>query len=82
MNLVCNNQATIRIASNPMFPEKTKHIEIDCHFIREKLIDGVIKTSHVLFVDQLVDLFTKSLESFRMKYICNKLDAYDIYAPT
>ena len=54
---------------------------IGCYFIREKLFDGVIKTFHVSFVNQLVDLFTKSLGGSMVKYIC-KLGAYDIYAPS
>ena len=61
MTLVCDNQATLHIASNPVFYEMTKHIEVDCHFIREKIASGCMITSFVNSKDQLADIFTKSL---------------------
>ena len=80
MKLICDNQAALHIASNPVFRERTKHIEVDCHFIREKIASGCMITSFVNSSDQLADVFNKSLKGHRIKYICNKLGAFDLYA--
>lgn len=79
--MYCDNEMTIHIVDNPVFPERTKHIEINRYSTCEKLEDGTICTPHVKTKtgSQLADFITKALHGLQIFAICNKMRMINIY---
>jgi hypothetical protein len=69
----CDNSGALAIASNPVSHARTKHIEVDVHFIRDKVLNKDIQLRYLSTIDQLADIFTKGLPADRFCFLRDKL---------
>ncbi|GJT73269.1 ribonuclease H-like domain-containing protein [Tanacetum coccineum] len=79
VNLYCDSQAAIKIAANPVFHERRKHLEIDLHFVREKVLSGVIKTQKISSEIQPAYIFTKAFDKRQHENLVSKLGMVDVF---
>jgi hypothetical protein len=69
----CDNVSALSLAANPVYHAKTKHIKVDYHYIKEKVLNKDITISFISTSDHIADVFTKGLSSARFLFLKSKL---------
>ena len=79
IKLYCDNQSAIAIVKNPIQHDRTKHMEINRHYIAENINRGIICLVFVPSAEQKADIFTKGLPSPRFQTLVSKLGMANIH---
>ena len=59
----CDNVSAVYLSTNPVQHQRTKHVEIDLHFVRDRIAIDDVRVLHVPTTSQFADIFTKGLHS-------------------
>jgi hypothetical protein len=69
----CDNQSCVKLSENPVFHDKSKHIEIKYHYIRDMVQRKAVHVQYLSTHEQVADVFTKPLARTKFEYFCERL---------
>jgi hypothetical protein len=69
----CDKQSCIKLSENPVFHDRSKHIEMRYHYVRDMVQKNILSIQYVLMAEQTVDILTKPLSLTKFVYFRNKL---------
>ncbi|GJY73155.1 retrovirus-related pol polyprotein from transposon TNT 1-94 [Tanacetum coccineum] len=75
--LFCDNTGATYLCANPVYHSRMKHVALDYHFVREKVVDGSLKVLHINSNDQLADALTKPLSRSPFLRLRSKIGVSD-----
>ena len=76
--LLCDNMSSIYLAKNPMFHARSKHIEVQYHFVREKVLSKKVDIMHINTEWQVVDIFTKLMNTIKLRIFISIMNLKEI----
>ena len=71
--IMCDNQSCIKLFESPTFHDRSKHIDIRCHFVRDCVQRGVVQLRYTPTGEQLADILTKALGRTKFDYFREKM---------
>ena len=80
IRVLCDNRSAISIAHDPVYHDQIRHVNIDHYYIKEKLDEKILETSHVNSTEQCADIFTKGLPTKTFSILISKLRMKNIHS--
>lgn len=78
--IYCDNMSTVALSHNPILHARTKHMELDLFFVREKVLSKLLQILHIPSEEQCTDLLTKALSPTRFLYLRDKHKVHDLHS--